>query len=90
MSIQKRLSRLFEVCQKISDLQQLISIKTHSLNYANIGEMNERTLRQLEEKYVLELQRLANQDSDKEQQAINKYVELTKENNNEVTNKKTK
>lgn len=69
-----RLARLFSVSPRIQDLNLLTSIKLHFLSYGKLGDMNERAIRDMENKYVLELTKWDNHWEGIITEAINKRM----------------
>lgn len=72
-----RLARMFAVTSRIVDLNTLMGMRTHFANYGKLGETNERALRDMESRYSLGVQQYDNFFFDREKAAVDKYIEIT-------------
>lgn len=75
-----RIARAFACASRPADLNVLLNMKIHFLNYGKIGEQYECLLRDIESRISLDIQRYDNYFADKEKEAIQKYKEITDDN----------
>jgi hypothetical protein len=78
-----RIARAFACASRPADLNILLNMKIHFLNYGKIGEQYERLLRDIEMRTTLEVQKFDNFFADREKEAIQKYIDVTTK---EITN----
>lgn len=78
-----RIARAFACASRPADLNILLNMKIHFLNYGKIGEQYERLLKDIEMRTTLEVQKFDNFFADREKEAVNKYIEVTTK---EITN----
>lgn len=72
-----RIARAFACASRPADLNILLNMKIHFLNYGKIGEQYERLLRDIEMRTTLEVQKYDNFFADREKEAIQKYIDVT-------------
>jgi hypothetical protein len=84
-----RIARAFACASRPADLNVLLNMKIHFLNYGKIGEQYERLLRDIESRISLDIQRYDNYFADKEKEAIQKYKEIKNDNDSGGEENKT-
>ena len=80
-----RLSRLFACVSRIQDLQMIIQMKQHYINYGKLGETNLKLLADLENRVILELTKWDNYFADREKEAVDKYISVVTANTDKQT-----
>lgn len=76
-SVSYRLVRGFAFCQRIQDLQLITNLKLHYASYGKLGDTNERLLRDLENRYSLDVTKWENHWEEEKKKAVANYISIT-------------